>query len=114
MKRFKGKFYVEKKDKGYFSHPTENIMLREPKPSKRSRTQYQIPNDTKRGKNQRVIKNENIELVVNRYPKTKNRKIKNQKEIWSVHVVKIMIALNLTKDITVQFVNLLIKNQNTK
>ena len=41
------------------------------------RTQYQVQNETQIGKNQKVIKNDNDELVVKNYPK--NKQLNNQK-----------------------------------
>ena len=60
------------KDHRYKIHPTENIILRlrdEPKPL---RTQYQVQNETRIRENQKVIKNDNDQLIVKNYPKNKN------------------------------------------
>ena len=42
MKYLKCQYYVEVKDERYTSHPDENFILREGKPSKSLRTQYQV------------------------------------------------------------------------
>ena len=63
--------YVEVKDKRYIIHPTENIVLRQRDPPLSLRTQYQIQNNTQIRKNQKVIKNDNDQLVVKNYPKNK-------------------------------------------
>ena len=71
MKVPNGQYYVEVKDKRYIIHPTEFIILRKTDPPKSLRTQYQVQNETQTGKNQKVIKNNNDELVVRNYPKNK-------------------------------------------
>ena len=71
MKYLNGNYYVEVKDHRYKIHPTENIILRERDPPSSLRTQYQVQNDTQIRKNQKVIKNENDELIVKNYPKKK-------------------------------------------
>ena len=73
MKYLNGRYYVEVKDHRYKIHPTEKIILRlrdEPKPL---RTQYQVQNIIGIRKNQKVIKNDNDELIVKNYPKNKNK-----------------------------------------
>ena len=59
MKYLNGKYYVEVKDKRYKIHPSENIILREREQPKSLRTQYQVQNDTKIRRNQKVIKDDN-------------------------------------------------------
>ena len=71
MKYLNVEYYVEVKDHRYIIHPTENIILRKRDPSTSLRTQYQVQNDTGIRKNQKVIKNDNDELVVKKYPKSK-------------------------------------------
>ena len=71
MKYLNGQFYVEVKDHRYKIHPTENIILRKRDPPKSLRIQYQLENDTQIRKNQKVIKNDNNELIVKNYPKKK-------------------------------------------
>ena len=73
MKYLNGLFYVEVKDHRYKIHPTENIILRKRDPLTSLRTQYQLQNETKIWRNQRVIKNDNDELIVKNYPKNKNK-----------------------------------------
>ena len=72
MKYLNGNFYVEVKDHRYKIHPTENIILRLRDEPKSLRTQYQVQNETQIRKNQKVIKNDNDQLVVKNYPKNKN------------------------------------------
>ena len=72
MKYLNGEHYVEVKDHRYKIHPTENILLRKRDEPKSLRTQNQIQNDTKIRRNQKVIKNDNDQLVVKNYPKNKN------------------------------------------
>ena len=71
MKYLNGENYVEVKDHRYKIHPTENIILRKRNEPKSLRTQYQVENDTKIRSNQKVIKNDNDQLVVKNYPKHK-------------------------------------------
>ena len=73
MKYLNGEYYVEVKDKRFLIHPTENIILRKRNEPKSLRTQYQIRNETQIRKNQKVIKNDNDELIVKNYPKNKNK-----------------------------------------
>ena len=71
MKYLNGNYYVEVKDKRYKIHPTENIILRKQDPPTSLRTQYQVQNETQIRKNQKVIRNDNHELIVKNYPKNK-------------------------------------------
>ena len=73
MKYLNGRYYVEVKDHRYKIHPTENIILRLRDEPKSLRTQYQVQNETQIRKNQKVIKNDNDQLVVKNYPKNKNK-----------------------------------------
>ena len=59
-----GQYYVEVKDHRYRLHPNENIFLRKRDPPNSLRTQYQVQNNTQLWRNQKVIKNDNDELVV--------------------------------------------------
>ena len=81
MKYLNGEYYVEVKDHRYKIHPTENIILRKRDPPKSLRTQYQIQNETLIRKNQKVIKNDNDQLVVKNYPKNKNKHPIIQKQL---------------------------------
>ena len=69
MKYLNGEYYVEVKDHRYKIHPTEKINLRKRDPPTSLRTQYQVQNDIQIRKNQKVIKNDNEQLVVKNYPK---------------------------------------------
>ena len=71
MKYLNGESYVEVKDHRYKIHPTENIILRKRDEPKSLRTQYQVQNETQIRKNQKVIKNDNDQLIVKNYPKNK-------------------------------------------
>ena len=64
MKFLNGQYYVEVKDKRYFFHPTENILLRKRDPPLSLRTKYQVQKETQIGKNQQVFRDGNNELVV--------------------------------------------------
>ena len=79
MKYLNGEYYVEVKDRRYKIHPTENIILRKQDEPKSLRTQYQVQNEAQIRKNQKVIKNDNNELVVKNYPKNKQPIIQQQK-----------------------------------
>ena len=80
MKYLNGEYYIEVKDHRYKIHPTENIILRKRDPPKSLRTQYQIQNETKLRRNQRVIKIDNDELIVKNFPKNKNKQPIIQKQ----------------------------------
>ena len=73
MKYLNGEYYVEVKDKRYQIHPTENIILRKREPPKSLRTQYQVQNQTKIRTNQKVIKNDDNQLIVKNYPRNKSK-----------------------------------------
>ena len=79
MKYVNGEYYVEVKDHRYKIHPTENIILRLRDEPKSLRTQYQVQNETQIRKNQKVIKNDNDQLIVKNYPKNKQPIIQQQK-----------------------------------
>ena len=78
MKYLNGEYYVEVKDHRYKIHPTENILLRKRDPPTSLRTQYQVQNETKIRRNQKVIKNDD-QLIVKNYPKNKHPIIQQQK-----------------------------------
>ena len=63
----------------YKIHPTENIILRLRDEPKSLRTQYQVQNETQIRKNQKVIKNDDDQLIVKNYPKNKQPIIQQQK-----------------------------------
>ena len=73
MKYLNGQFYTEVKDHRYKIHPTENIILRKRDPPKSLTTQYQVKNETKIRTNQKVIRNDDNQLIVKNYPKNKNK-----------------------------------------
>ena len=79
MKYLNGECYVEVKGHRYKIHPTENIILRKRNPPTSLRTQYQIQNGTQIGRNQKVIKNDNDQLIVKNYPRNKQPIIQKQK-----------------------------------
>ena len=67
MKYLNGEYYVEVKDRRYKIHPTENIILRLRDEPKSLRAQYQVQNQTKIRRNQKVVKNDD-QLIVKNYP----------------------------------------------
>ena len=79
MKYLNSNSYVEVKDKRFLIHPTENTILRLRDEPKSLRTQYQVQNETQIRKNQKVIKDDNDQLVVKNYPKNKQPIIQQQK-----------------------------------
>ena len=79
MKYLDGNYYVEVKDNRYKIHPTENIILRKRDPPTSLRTQYQVQNETQIRRNQKVIKNDNDQLIVKNYPK--NNQLFNNKNL---------------------------------
>ena len=79
MKYLNGENYVEVKDHRYENHPPENIILRKPDPPTCLRTQYQVQNETQIQRNQKVIKNDNNQLEVKKYPKNKQPNIQKFK-----------------------------------
>ena len=78
MKYLDGNYYVEVKDHRYKIHPTENIILRKRDPPASLRTEYQVQNEIQIRRNQKVIKNDNDQLVVKNYPKNKKQPIIQQ------------------------------------
>ena len=73
MKYLNGRYYVEVKDHRYKIHPTENLILGLKDEPKSLRIEYQIQNETEIRRNQKVIKNDNDELIVKNYPKNKKK-----------------------------------------
>ena len=78
MKYLDGNYYVEVKDHRYKIHPTENIILRKRDEPTSLRTQYQVQNNTQIRRNQKVIKNDNNQLVVKNYPRNNQPIIQKQ------------------------------------
>ena len=81
MKYLNGEYYVEVRDHRYKIHPTESILLRKRDEPKSLRTQYQVQNETQIRKNQKVIKNDDDQLIVKNYPKNKNKQPNIQKQL---------------------------------
>ena len=79
MKNLNGEYYVEVKDHRYKIHPTENNILRKRDEPKSLRTQYQVQNETQIRRNQKVIKNDNDQLINKNYPRKKHPIIQQQK-----------------------------------
>ena len=79
MKYLNGEYYVEVRDHRYKIHPTENIILRKRDEPKSLRTQYQVQNETLIRRNQKVIKNDNDQLIAKNYPKNEQPIIQQQK-----------------------------------
>ena len=79
MKYLNGNYYVEVKDHRYKNHPTENIFLRKRDPPITLRTQYQFQNENQIRKTQKVFENNNDELIVKKYPKSKQPIYQKQK-----------------------------------
>ena len=75
MKYLSGEYYVEVKDHRYKNHPSENIIVRKLDEPKSLRTQYQVQNETQIRRNQKVIKNDNNQLIVKNYPKNNKQSI---------------------------------------
>ena len=78
MKYLSGEYYVEVKDHRYKIHPTENIILRKRDPPTSLRTQYQVQNETQIRRNQKVIKNDNDQLIVKTILKINNQLFNNK------------------------------------
>ena len=78
MKYLNGEYYVEVRDHRYKIHRTEKIILRKRDPPTSLRIQYQVQNETQIRKNQKVIKNDDDQLIVKNYPKNKQPIIQQQ------------------------------------
>ena len=79
MKCLDGQYYVEVKGHRYKIHPTENIILRKRDPPISLRTQYQVQNETRIRMKQKVIRDDNDQLVVENYPRKKQQTQQQQK-----------------------------------
>ena len=64
MKHPDGEYYVVVRDRRYRIHPTEKNILRKRHPPTSLKTQYQVQNETQIRRNQKVIKDDNDELVI--------------------------------------------------
>ena len=78
MKFLNSIFYVEVKDHQYRIHRTKKILLGLRDPPKFLKIQYQVQNYKQIRKNQKVIKNNDDELIVKNYPKNKKQTIQQQ------------------------------------
>ena len=110
-----GRYYVEVKDKRYTIHPFCDIFSQQCDPAKSLRTEYQVQNINQIGLSQKGFRNQNNELEVKRYPKTKNKKtFENTKfnlpDCLSCRQVN---GLNSLMLINVKVVNLILTNKNT-
>ena len=114
MKYLNGNYYVEAKDHRDKIHPTEKIILRKRDPPTSLRTQYQVQNDIQIRKNQKVIKNDNDELIVKNYPKKKQPTQKKQPIYKPPNCPRRrrIYGWNLIKDGIVKIVNILLINRN--
>ena len=79
MKDLNGEYYVEVKDHRYRIHATENNIFCKRDEPKSLRTQYQVQNETQIRRNQKVIKNDNDQLIVKNHPKNKQPIVQQQK-----------------------------------
>ena len=87
MKYLNGEYYVEVKGHRYKIHLTENIILRKRDPPASLRTQHQVKNQTKTRTNQRVIRNDDNQLVVKNYPKNKSKQSSIQQQKFDLAIV---------------------------
>ena len=71
LKNLVGRYYVEVKSHRFKIHPTKMIIFKLRYEPKSLRTQCQVQNETQIRKSQKVIKNDNDELIVKIYPKDK-------------------------------------------
>ena len=92
MKYLDGNYYVEVRDHRVEIHPTENIILGFRDEPKSLRTQYQTQNETKVRRNQKVIKNDNDQLVVKIYTKNKSIQFNNNQNYQNVQLVREIIG----------------------
>ena len=79
MKYLNGQYCVEVKDHRFKIHPTEIIILRKPDPPTSLRTQNQVTNDSQIRMNEKVIKNDNDQLIVKNYLRNKQPIIQQTK-----------------------------------
>ena len=80
MKNLNSEYHVEVKDYRYKIHTTKNIISHKRDQPKSLRTQYQVKNQTQIRTNQKVIRNDDNQLVVKNYPKNKNKQTNIQKQ----------------------------------
>ena len=79
MKYLEDNYYVEVQDHRYKVHPTENIILRKRDPPTSLRTQYQVQNQTKIRRNQKVVKNDN-QLIIKNNPKNNKQPVSQEQK----------------------------------
>ena len=87
MKYLNGQYYTEVKDHRYIIHPNGEIILRKREPPKSLTTQYQVKNNTKIRTNQKVIRNDDNQLIVKNYPKNKNKQPNIQQQNFNHLIV---------------------------
>ena len=87
MKVLIGQYYEEVKDHRYRLHPTESIFLRKRDPPNSFRTQYQVQNNTQVWTNQKVIKNDDDELVVKIILKINEQLFNNNQNVLPVNEI---------------------------
>ena len=97
MKYLNGIYYVEVKDHRCKVHPTENMIIRKRDPPTSLRTQYQVQNETPIRRNQKVIKNDNDEFIVKKYPRNKNKQPNIQQQLPNFPSCKRNIWLEFDK-----------------
>ena len=110
MKFLDGNYYVEVKDKQYRIHPTETIILRKRDPPLSLTAQYQVQNETQIRKNQKVLRDDNNELLVKNCPR-KKQPIKHQPNCASC---KQNIWLEFDEGYYSKNVNILSTNKNVR
>ena len=114
-KYLNGKYYVEVKCKRYTIYPTENVKLWEPKPAKSLRSQNQVQNESKRGREQKILKIAMINCNSNEILKRKNQFCKNLYLIFfCVLVVYRKTKLNSTEANIGKIENFEVTNENIK
>ena len=93
MNYLNGNYYVEVRDKRYKIHPTENNILRKRDPPTSLRAHYQVQNETQIRRNQKVVKNDNDQLVVKIILKINNQLFSNKNlNHQIVHLVRDIIG----------------------
>ena len=81
MKYHDVNYYLEVRDHRYKLHPTEKDILRKGDPLSFLRTQYQVQNEAQIRRNQKVIKNDNDQLIVKTILKINNQLSNNNKNL---------------------------------
>ena len=71
MRYLNGQYYVEVKDHRYKIHHIKNMILCKRDPPKSLTTQYHVKNKTRIRTNQKVIRNDDNQLIVKNYSTTK-------------------------------------------